>query len=268
MGVTATANSFCNLGFFRPVRSKSRPLPPSAGARAIRFAPVTVPAALAPLGCAREAVGGGSLRSLISSEGLHALLKGPSEERSGLKHQIAKEIAMQNSVSSDQPQQESAPAVTSSDTSLNEVLASIRQRQDNARSRLQINRRRIHRALKHLGATRAIVSYSGSGDSGQIDQVTIYKDQEQIKSEKKISVLVATSKWSQEGGWIERIKRKAMTLEAALEELVYDWIESEHAGWENNDGASGECTVEVAADEFLLEHITYYTESETTEHVL
>lgn len=57
-----------------------------------------------------------------------------------------------------------------------------------------------------------------------------------------------------------------MKLEEALEEFVYDWSESEHAGWENNDGASGECEIDVTADEFSLNHITYYTESESEWH--
>ena len=177
---------------------------------------------------------------------------------------------MQNQDSSDQPQiQAVSPSEPpNSDPVLIEVLSSIRKRQLDARSRLQINRRRLHKSLKRLGATSVVVSYSGSGDSGQIDQVSIYQDKTELKPVKKISILIATSKWNQESGWIERVQSKSMPLADALEALVYDWIESEHAGWENNDGASGECTIEVAKNEFILNHITYYTESESTEHVL
>ena len=177
---------------------------------------------------------------------------------------------MQNQDSSDQPQIQAVPPGESPtpDPVLTEILSSIRKRQLDARSRLRINRRRLHKALKRLDATSVVVTYSGSGDSGQIDEVNVYRDKTQIKSEKNVSVIVASSKWSQDSGWIERVKSESMTLEAGLEQFVYDWIESEHAGWENNDGASGECTIEVATNDFNLNHITYYTKNESTEHVL
>lgn len=171
--------------------------------------------------------------------------------------------------SSDQSQiQASTPDVPKADPVLVEVLTSMRRRQIDIRSRLEVNRRHLHKALKRLGAASVVVSYSGSGDSGQIDEVSVYRDKEQIKSEKNVSILVASSKWTEADGWLERVSAKRMAISAALEQFVYDWIESEHAGWENNDGASGECTITVASNEFILNHITYYTESESTEHVL
>ena len=171
--------------------------------------------------------------------------------------------------SSDQLQiQASTPDMPKVDPGLVEALLSIRQRQLAVGSRLRLNRRRLHKALKRLGATSVVVSYSGSGDSGQIDEVSVYRDKEQLKSNENVSILVASSKWSKEGGWIERVKSERVALEAALEQFIYVWIESEHSGWENNDGASGECTIEVASNEFILNHVTYYTESESTEHVL
>jgi hypothetical protein len=177
---------------------------------------------------------------------------------------------MQDQNSSDQPQIQLAPSAESpkSDPVLIEALSAIRQRQLAIGSHLRLNRRRLHKALKRLGATSVVVSYSGSGDSGQIDEVSVYRNKEQIKSQENVSILVASSKWSEDDGWIERVKSTPLALEAALEQFVYDWIESEHSGWENNDGASGECTIEVASNEFILSHVTYYTESESTEHVL
>lgn len=172
-------------------------------------------------------------------------------------------------ISSDQHHvQASAPNLPPPDPGIVEALLSIRQRQLAISSRLRLNRRRLHKALKRLGATSVVVSYSGSGDSGQIDEVSVYRDKEQIKSQENVSILVASSKWTKDGGWIERVKSTPLALDAALEQFVYDWIESEHAGWENNDGASGECTITVSSNEFILNHVTYYTESESTEHVL
>lgn len=152
---------------------------------------------------------------------------------------------------------------------ITDILASMRQRADAARERLVANKSRILGALKKIKATHVTVSYSGSGDSGQIDSVEIFQDKSVLKPARKVSVLVATSYFDgEQSRWVENVKPKAMPLSEALEQLVYDWLESEYAGWENNDGASGECTVEIAKAEFLLSHTTYYTESETAEHSL
>ena len=181
---------------------------------------------------------------------------------------------MQNQIPGEQPKEPPDPVVNanaspeSHASGIADILASMGQMRSKARSRLLANRGRVLKALKRLHATSVVVSFSGSGDSGQIDQVSIYQDKTELKPTKKISILIATSKWNQESGWIERVLSKPMPLADALEALVYDWIESEHAGWENNDGASGECTIEVAEDKFLLNHTTYYTESESMEHSL
>lgn len=154
-------------------------------------------------------------------------------------------------------------------TDLSKILSGLEQQKVNAQSRLTTNRRRIHRALKRLGATKVVVTYSGSGDSGQIDSVEILKGDLAIKPAKNIRVLTSVSRFDHTSSrWIDNEKNKSVPVQEALETLVYDWLESEHGGWENNDGASGECTIDVKGDSFLLEHTWYYTESETMEHSL
>ena len=51
-------------------------------------------------------------------------------------------------------------------------------------------------------------------------------------------------------------------LEVTLDRL----LDSEHAGWENNDGAEGTFTWDIATNELKLEHTEFYTESNTYEH--
>lgn len=156
-----------------------------------------------------------------------------------------------------------------SDLGIQDIIASISERRNVVRERLLSNRTRLLKALQKIKATHALVSYSGSGDSGQIDQVQIFCDNEVLKPKQNVRVLVASSYFnSEQSRWIEQVKLKTMSLELALEQLVYDWLEAEYAGWENNDGASGECTIEIIKGEFLLTHTTYYTESETTESSL
>jgi hypothetical protein len=145
----------------------------------------------------------------------------------------------------------------------------MKKERDDRRARLLTNRVRIQKSLKRLKATKVLITYCGSGDSGQIEGVSIYQGETELKSDKKISVLEASSRFEKEAGtWVEKVRGKRKPLADAIEDLVYDWLEVEHAGWENNDGASGECTIDVTNGDFLLSHTMYYTESVTTEHSL
>ena len=158
-------------------------------------------------------------------------------------------------------------------TEMNQLVADYNARclklKEEAHARMKTNRSRISKALKRLGATHVVVSYSGSGDSGQIDEVEIRKGDSTLEPTKSALSLCSTSKWDSENSrWIENMKTKRKPLKEALEDFAYDWIESEYAGWENNDGASGEFTINVASDEFRLSHTYYYTEHETLEHSL
>lgn len=133
-------------------------------------------------------------------------------------------------------------------------------RKDKCRSRLLQNRDRILQALKNLEITSVVVSYSGSGDDGQINDVELFRGKQLVEIEAEVSVIIGKSKWDPEKStWINYEEEDLCPFSEAIRDFVYDWIESEYTGWENNDGASGECMIEVATAEFSLEHITYYT---------
>lgn len=145
----------------------------------------------------------------------------------------------------------------------------LEQHQKGAQARLRANRDRIYSALKELGVTRVEIAYSGSGDSGQVDMITLYRGKDVVEPIGQVSVVSTASRFDLETStWIERTQEETTSLEEALEDFVYDWSEFEHPGWENNDGASGDCTIDVAANEFNLDHVTYYTESESESHTL
>lgn len=155
------------------------------------------------------------------------------------------------------------------DSSMNDILTSYLKMKSDARARTLINRDRILEALKKLDITRVVISYSGSGDSGQIDDVSLYHGNEIIEIKTELVVRISKSRWNADlSKWIEYSADESHVLSEALRDFVYDWIESEYAGWENNDGASGECTIEVLTNGFQLSHTSYYTESETTERTL
>jgi hypothetical protein len=149
------------------------------------------------------------------------------------------------------------------------LLGSMKKVIDDARDRLKANRDRILSTLKELRATHVVVSYSGSGDSGQVDQVEVFRDKVELKATNPTAILVSSSTWSQENSrWDETTEIRSIPLEEALEDFVCDWLQAEHGGWENNDGASGECKIDVRDGQFVLAHTSYYTESDYMESAI
>jgi hypothetical protein len=53
---------------------------------------------------------------------------------------------------------------------------------------------------------------------------------------------------------------------SALETICYDFLEQEHGGWENNDGAFGEFTFNVAERTVELEFHGRYMDISTSTH--
>lgn len=154
---------------------------------------------------------------------------------------------------------------SSNSTDVQALINSMKQVKDDARARMKASRKQILSALQELDATHVVVSYSGSGDAGQVDDVEVFRDSDAIQANHPVSALVSASKWSEvESRWIDFSELKPIPLEDALTEFVYDWLQLEHGGWENNDGASGECRIDVTEGQFVLGHTTYYTESDYT----
>ena len=52
----------------------------------------------------------------------------------------------------------------------------------------------------------------------------------------------------------------------AVECLAYDVLERTHGGWENNDGAYGDITFDVAERTITLDYNERYTASENYTH--
>ena len=63
---------------------------------------------------------------------------------------------------------------------------------------------------------------------------------------------------------------RATTFESlsseAIETLGYDCLEEDHGGWENNDGAYGEFTFDVAERTITLDYNERHMESDHSAH--
>jgi hypothetical protein len=64
----------------------------------------------------------------------------------------------------------------------------------------------------------------------------------------------------------DNISTEEKSLAGGIEHLCYDFLEQEQGGWENNDGAFGEFTLDVASRTVGLEFNGRYTDIHTTSY--
>jgi hypothetical protein len=114
-------------------------------------------------------------------------------------------------------------------------------------------------ALATAGITHVIVTFDGGGDSGQIESV------DASNADGAVALPEADFAYASPGEG-EAFEHSAMSLKDAIEELAYDLLRDTHAGWENNDGAFGEFTFDVAARTISLDHNERYTAIESYSH--
>jgi hypothetical protein len=125
------------------------------------------------------------------------------------------------------------------------------------------NKKLIMDALKAMGAKSVVVSYSGSGDSGQIDDCVIDDDH---KKDVEIEAFEEVGKFDDKNGWSRSIELKKRKLTEVIKDYCDNIIDQEHGGYYNNDGGDGIFELDVEAGTMTLTHNDHYTSSHTTTH--
>lgn len=139
--------------------------------------------------------------------------------------------------------------------------------------------------LAAAGITHVKIAFDGCGDSGQIEEVTGYYNGEHevplpdhditwvhgahtwgpipTPGASTGPVIVGDTPGALPQGWEEKwsFDPKTGKLNDLLEDIVYDYMEQEHSGWENNDGSFGEFVFDVADKSVNYEHNTRFTDS-------
>ena len=134
--------------------------------------------------------------------------------------------------------------------------------QDRLRAELQpLNKAALFDALAAAGVTLVVVSFDGYGDSGQIENVEV-KAGDTVVAMPESTIEIAEAVWDQ-----PEPKRATISIADVIEHLVYDLLTDTHCGWENNDGAYGDFTFDVAERTITLDYNERYTESEYSQHV-
>ncbi len=140
------------------------------------------------------------------------------------------------------------------------ILQSISQRSAALAEISKANKEAIFDALAANGFSLVNVTFDGEGDSGQIDNLAGYVGDVLTKLP-EFKLTLQNLSWSD-----NNITTEDKSLVDAIERLCYDFLEQEHGGWENNDGAFGEFTLYVAGRSVELEFNGRYTDIHTTTH--
>jgi Family of unknown function (DUF6878) len=151
--------------------------------------------------------------------------------------------------------------IISTDASPSPDWQASRAAQDRLHAELQpINKTALFDALAAAGVTHVVVSFDGYGDSGQIENVEV-KAGNTVVAMPEASVEIAEAVWGK-----PKPDRTAVSIADVIERLVYDFLTDTHCGWENNDGAYGDFTFDVAARAITLDYNERYTASENYTH--
>lgn len=122
-----------------------------------------------------------------------------------------------------------------------------------------MNKEKLLDALRDCAVVRVVVNYSGSGDSGQIDDVQFF-DAKGAHAEKadeaRIEVIENVSEPAddEENHWREFQRARMVLLRDALEEFAYDALETHCGGWEINEGSQGHVEFLVKEGTVFLHH--------------
>ncbi len=134
--------------------------------------------------------------------------------------------------------------------------------QDRLHAQLQpLNKAALFEALATAGVTLVVVSFDGYGDSGQIENVEV-KAGDTVVPMPECTIEIGEAVWDQ-----PEPNRTAISIAGVIERLVYDLLTDTHCGWENNDGAYGDFTFDVAERTITLDYNERYTASDYSQHV-
>jgi hypothetical protein len=122
------------------------------------------------------------------------------------------------------------------------------------------NKRAIFKGLAEAKITEVRVAFDGEGDSGQIETITAFLDNE------RVNLPTTTIPFRQ----VPRTGTRPVTVlelpSEAIEALCYDYLEDSHGGWENNDGAFGEFRLCVSRRTIELLFNARFTDTFTSNH--
>ena len=125
-----------------------------------------------------------------------------------------------------------------------------------------INVKRILDAMEAIGIETITVEYSGGGDSGGVDEVTI---QGHVPEDFDLEVWQMSSSYDQSRrDWVEAWHLKRLVLIDAVRDVSESLKSAYFGGFENNEGGRGEITFSFEEKAALMDHTNYGEGSDYT----
>ena len=140
------------------------------------------------------------------------------------------------------------------------IEAEDARRRQQAADALGPNKAALFDTLAAAQVNTVIVTFDGYGDEGQIESIDASGDAGPVALPDVAIEIVASTRDGLE------LEDRAMPVAEAIEEIAYRLLRDAHPGWENNDGAYGEFTFNVAERTITLDHNSRYTEVNTSVH--
>lgn len=137
------------------------------------------------------------------------------------------------------------------------ILESIERHRKAVTAANEHNKPLVFDILAAAGITSVTVEFDGEGDSGQIQSVIACAGESHLELP-QTPVTLHRAAWAN-----ETLTAGTEPLPGAIETLCYDYLEQEHGGWENNDGAFGTFSFDVAARTIELEFNGRFTDIAT-----
>jgi len=124
----------------------------------------------------------------------------------------------------------------------------------------ELNKNVVFDALVALGITSVTVEFDGYSDSGQIEEII-------ARASGGATELPSTSLTTFSPAEATcKVEAVETTLRGAIEALCYDFLNHEHSGWENGDGAYGEFRFDAGARSVHLDFNTRFMDATNYSH--
>jgi len=124
----------------------------------------------------------------------------------------------------------------------------------------ELNKNAVFDALVALGITGVTVEFDGYSDSGQIEEIIARA----IGGDTELpSTSLTTFSPAEATCDVDAVET---TLRDAIEALCYDFLNHEHTGWENSDGAYGEFRFDVGARSIHLDFNASFMDATNYSH--
>lgn len=136
-------------------------------------------------------------------------------------------------------------------TSVQQIFAEMAQQSRTLEACIATNKARLFPLLAAAGIVEVEVFYCGEGDSGGIDEISCRNAENAPVELPEQTVMHQWTNWNG-----SEISKHECKLTDAIERFALDVIECRFAGWENNEGASGQVLFHICENTIELEHGT------------